>query len=322
MSPSVHSPTVSIVGGKTVGFFYQHEARAIAMGLTAVAYREVAQIQPRDLVAKQFGSGSLEAKRARSPSYMHAVACFNERVRWIQAVILCEDVGFPGQRSSAIAFFIDVGCECVQLGNYQTALEVVSALSAPSIALISNNMAVVSERARQKFEGLQVLLAQENHFENYRCHYQSACVRPHVPLLPVITQDLMRLEEGSKTYHPSNPRLIGIQKFSKIYTCIESFGRCRKNPYEVVYVAPVGGKRRPRGSNASEASRTSNGSGSSGSATGEKSASTVTTSRELEFVLTHWLYPPPPAMALYKTAARVLKKESQNLVATLDFLGL
>ena len=215
-------------------FFYQHTPREVAMALTYVTYDLVSRVSPQDLVSERFGGGSAEEKTARYPSYMRAVRSFNGRVRWIQAVILCEENGgYPRRRSVNITFFIDVATECLRFANFQTTLEVVSALSAPCIGLVSNNMAVVSERSRQQLANVKRVLAQDENYERYRTVYASCRLRPHVPLLPVTTQDLMRLESGSRTFHASSDRLINVRKFNKVYATMETFLQCREKPYTV-----------------------------------------------------------------------------------------
>ena len=209
--------TQIIMEGGPGSFFYHHTPKEVAMALTHVTHGLISQISPEDLVSEQFGRGSVEEKTLRYPSYMRAVRSFNDRVKWIQAVILSNgNSSYPGRRTMNITFFIEVGIECLRLANFQTTLEITSALSAPCINLVSNNMAVVSEKARQQLHRMKSIVAQDNNYHEYRAAYKSCCIRSHVPLLPVITQDLMRIENGSRSFHQQQ-ETHKREKFNKVY---------------------------------------------------------------------------------------------------------
>jgi hypothetical protein len=60
--------------------------------------------------------------------------------------------------------------------------------------------------------------------------------------------------------------------------------------------------------------------GSSGGGDGNKTV--LMGSSGLLHLFSNWLYPPPSDLELYKTASRVLAEENQNMLETLDYLGL
>ena len=80
------------------------------------------------------------------------------------------------------------------------------------------------------------------------------------------------------------------------------------------------------GSNASNGSNDSNGSSNvrivDGDGSDHDNSNVLISQPGLIHLLSHWLYPPPSNVELYKTASRVLAKENQNMLETLDYLGL
>ena len=321
-------------------FFYKHRPLEVAMALTYIAYNEVSQVRPFDLVRENFGSVGTEEKEASCPTYMHAVSSFNDRVRWVQAVILSEEPTYPSHRTRNIVFFIEVATCCLNLSNFHTALVIVSALSGPSICLVSNNMTLLSENLRQQLEDVKLVLSPSKNYEEYRARYARRRLRPHVPLLPVITQDIVRIENGNKNFNSGNKRLVNMRKFNKIYGTIESFLHCFENPYAIKIKSLVqlqGSEVRSLQSGSSSTidmdylsqkieeldaevgGTMSSTSSSTREDTGDSSLLVV---QELVQVMSTWMYPPPAGTTLFEIATKTLAAESQNLVATLDYLGL
>ena len=137
----------------------------------------------------------------------------------------------------------------------------------------------------------------------------------------VILDDLIKLEDGSKSFHSRNPKLIHIAKFRAIWSKIESFLRCQKHAYQQSHMNQRGAwARRLIKSSSSSPRSSSAATKTSGSAGGN--ANRTNAMGELAFTIRCWLYPPPPEMELYKCARQILAKESDNLVRTLDYLGL
>ena len=285
------------------GYLYRHTSHEVAMSLTFIGYDEISNVHPRDLSGKKFGIGTLATKTINSPTVMYVIQRFNTRVRWVCSVLLWKQIGTPGDRAATISFWIDVATECLSLHNFHTALIIMTALQSPCINVVTNNMSVVSERSKGKFEDMKMLMSHENNYERYRRICSECDGRPHVPAFPVITQDLMRLEDGTKSYHEENLRLINVTKFQKIFSKIDTFCSVRKNPYSIKNV--VSEKNRGR-------SNTSN----------PKDGNVLVIEAGMQHLLSHWLFPPPTEMELFHTARLVLDEESKNLVKTLDYLGL
>ena len=292
------------------------------MNLTAIAHAEISCIRPRDLTNKKFSKGTKYEKQKNSPSVFYVIDSFNDRVRWVSAVLLFNDVGTPGDRAATISYWIDVAFECVHLCNYQTALVIMSAFSSPCMNIVSNGMSVVAEKQRIKFEDMKYLMSSENRYQAYRRVFSKADGKPHVPAFPVVTQDLIRLEDGSKTFHAENKLLIHISKFNDIYNQIESLMSCIKNGYTMIDG--------DNSVNGTSSGKNGNGTSNSGSANNVNTIRTgdggnsglLKSSGGLIHLLLNWLHPPPSEMELYKTASRVLSEENQNMLETLDYLGL
>ena len=283
------------------GFLYRHTSQEVAMGLTSIAYGDMSQVRPRDLTGKKFSRGTMVEKKMNSPTVMYCIQRFNERVRWVCSVLLWKEIGTPGDRATTISFWIDVAVDCMSLHNFHTTLVIVTALMSPCMHVVTNGMSVVSERSRAKFEDMKAVMSHENNYERYRRVCAECDGRAHVPAFPVLTQDLIRLEDGTKSRHPNNSMLITVSKFNKIHEKIESFCSCRKNPYMI-------NQRVKRGRSSSTMKN--------------KDGNVLSTEPGMQHLLSHWLFPPPDEMELFRTASRVLAEESQNLVKTLDYLGL
>lgn len=302
--------------------FYRHTAKQVAQTLTLEAHERLLAVSSLDLCGKAFARGTMEQKESASPTVMANIKAFNERVRWVCAVLLCGEKGCPAQRSpSGVSFFINVATECIHLKNFQSALEIITALSTPAIQLLTNQLVGLSDNARAQYDKLKRLLSHQNNYEQYRYALEPCTSAPHVPALPVVTKDLIKLEDGCKSFHSRNPKLIHIAKFRAIWSKIESFLRCQKHAYQQSHMTQRGAwARRLIKSSSSSPRSTSAATKTSGSAGGN--ANRTNAMGELAFTIRCWLYPPPPEMELYKCARQILAKESDNLVRTLDYLGL
>ena len=332
-------------------YLYQHTPKEIAMNLTIMAFHEITNIPGRDLTGQKFNKGTKLDKKTNSPSVYYVIQHFNDRVRWVCAVLLFNEAGTPGERAATISFWVDVADECVALRNYQTALVIMSAFASPCMNIVSNGMSVIGAVQKMKYDNMKHLMSNEHKYQAYRRQWKEADGKPHVPAFPVLTQDLIRLEEGSKTYHVENNGLISISKFNNIFKKIDTFMNCIKNGYTIVHAGEDGtdggsggvghekasadNQHRPdsgrssRGSRSSRSSRSNRLSGSSGSrgsrgssGGGDGNKTVLVGSSGLLHLFSNWLYPPPSDLELYKTASRVLAEENQNMLETLDYLGL
>ena len=305
-------------------YLYRFTPKEIAMNLTVMAYHEITQVNARDLINKKFNRGTKKVKKLNSPSVFYVIDSFNDRVRWVCAVLLFNEIGTPGDRAATISFWVDVAYECVTLYNYQTALVIMSAFSSPCMSIVSNNMNILSEKQKIKYDNMKLLMSAENKYLAYRHHLMNSNGKPHIIAFPVLTQDLIRVEDGNKTYHNDNKLLIHIDKFYKIFHIIDNLMNSAENGYNIINGSSSNND--TSGSNTSNGSNDSNGSSNvrivDGDGSDHDNSNVLISQPGLIHLLSHWLYPPPSNVELYKTASRVLAKENQNMLETLDYLGL
>lgn len=64
--------------------------------------------------------------------------------------------------------FIQVADMCMKLRNFQTAMQIFSALNMTPIQRLKDEWKGLSKRSQQMYADLQILFASEGNFKNYR----------------------------------------------------------------------------------------------------------------------------------------------------------
>jgi len=67
-----------------------------------------------------------------------------------------------------LGLFIAVADSCLKLQNYQSAMQIFSALNMSPVQRLKDEWKALPKRSQQMYAELQVFFASENNFRNYR----------------------------------------------------------------------------------------------------------------------------------------------------------
>lgn len=100
------------------------------------------------------------------------------------------------QRKNILKQWIRIGDKCLELGNFNSFLTIVSALQSVSIMRLRKTWEMLSPRYQELFASLKAIVLPEKNFVAYRSRIRQQDI-PCVPYLGVYLTDLTFIEEGN-----------------------------------------------------------------------------------------------------------------------------
>lgn len=100
------------------------------------------------------------------------------------------------QRKNILKQWIKIGDKCLELGNFNSLLTIVSALQSVSIMRLRKTWEMLSPRYQDLFASLKAIVLPEKNFVAYRSRIRQQDI-PCVPYLGVYLTDLTFIEEGN-----------------------------------------------------------------------------------------------------------------------------
>ncbi len=170
---------------------------------------------------------------------------FNAVSFWCATSILTRDHGSK-KRTKMIAFFIQVADACVHLQNYQSAMQIYSALNFTPVERLESEWKGLSKKNKQMYDDLKALFESSGNFKKYRERLANT-KPPGIPLLTLILSDLTMIEEnetfkkndggesgeGEKEgFSEASDVLVHFEKMSMIYNTLSVLKRCLSVPFE------------------------------------------------------------------------------------------
>eukprot|EP01087_Luapelamoeba_hula_P022752 TRINITY_DN8235_c2_g1_i2.p2 TRINITY_DN8235_c2_g1~~TRINITY_DN8235_c2_g1_i2.p2 ORF type:complete len:430 (-),score=92.43 TRINITY_DN8235_c2_g1_i2:32-1321(-) len=156
---------------------------------------------------------------------------------WVATAILTVSSSAK-KRTKLIGLFALVGEACLQIQNYQSAMQIYSGLNITPVQRLKPSWKGLSKKHQDAYDRLATFFDNSSNFKNYRDAVK-ACQAPAIPLLSLILSDLTMIEENDN--HLENGELIHFEKMSMIYDTLSILKRLLTTPYTFAGVDPTGG---------------------------------------------------------------------------------
>jgi hypothetical protein len=173
------------LGGELIDFHPLELARQIT--LLEKGYLDA--IQPHELMNVAW---TKKTKEVLAPNVMTMIRFSNFLVDWMCTEILKPTD--PFERAVVINRFIYVGHYCMELNNFNASVEVLSALRRSSVYRLKRSWNLLSDRAWNVFEQMELLFEPDANYKNYRSVVEKVSP-PVIPYVGRLLSDILFLEE-------------------------------------------------------------------------------------------------------------------------------
>ncbi|KAG0659619.1 hypothetical protein C6P46_005110, partial [Rhodotorula mucilaginosa] len=217
----------------------------LARQLTIMESRIYCSIRPEELLAAAT-SGS-DSASCKSPSSADGPAKAVQSVRqmsalstrltgWIAETILNEHD--QKRRTGLVKFFIKLGNNLLELGNYNALFAVFTALSSSTISRLQKTWDGLAPKYRATFETLRKATDHTRNYAEYRQRVRQA-LPPCLPFVGLFLTDLIFVYEGNRAERvsPADPdlSLINFDRYHKMARVVGELQRFQ-SPYALVEV--------------------------------------------------------------------------------------
>lgn len=167
----------------------QLDAKDIAAQLTKYEWELFRQVQPREFV-----NGSWIKKNAEltTPVLYEMTRSFDKMTMWVGSEILQRKD--DAERRKCIAMMVNVGAECLELGNYWGAFEIASGLWIAPVYRLKADWSTMDRKVKQKYSQLIAATGVDGDFGAYRKMMLGGIGRPQIPQIPLHLRDLISLD--------------------------------------------------------------------------------------------------------------------------------
>ncbi|KAJ3444242.1 guanine nucleotide exchange factor [Anaeramoeba flamelloides] len=213
----------SITNWKVVKIFDLNEIE-LAKQLTLVEMDLFKKVEVSEMLNKRWS----KKDKNLTPNLINMIERFNEISLWIISSIL----SYPKKkmRSYIITKFIKCGKYCIDIGNFNTAMEINAGLNNSSIRRLEKSWDLVKQKHIENFENLAALLSSRKNSINLRNKLESFNNKPRLPYIGMFLSDLTFIEDGNKDY--SYNKLINFQKCSLLSNVILKIINCQEQNYD------------------------------------------------------------------------------------------
>eukprot|EP00466_Bigelowiella_natans_P006510 jgi/Bigna1/74300/fgenesh1_pg.28_\ len=195
------------VNEKKLGYFFKkfcpeimdirnYDVEQVCDTLMHVDHNLIKSISPRSFMKKLWknkNAGFL------CPDLMHAIATWNKRCYWVATAILNDDLGkngtvnlFAKKCKEFIKQFIDIGCACVQRGNFYCASCIICALKLQCVKRFKPAWDLLSKHSRKNMEFLEEACSRKSYWDRFGKAQREDEI--HIPHLPLYLDALYQIE--------------------------------------------------------------------------------------------------------------------------------
>ncbi|EGC30951.1 hypothetical protein DICPUDRAFT_40694, partial [Dictyostelium purpureum] len=207
---------------------YTLGATIIAQQITLIDNEMLMAIPPTQFLHGHF------TKLHLSPQYHDMVCKFNEWARWTSAEILSKEKLVD--RVACLSFFIDLGKNCVEMGNYSAANAILCGLNNSAVSRLKLTWEKITNKVNQDYDRLESLFDLSMNYKNYREEIKTTKAKI-IPYLGVFTKDLIAIEEGNDTF--TSNKLINTEKFRLLYGTIKRIQSYQQPLFNIKASEPI-----------------------------------------------------------------------------------
>ncbi|XP_063446007.1 ras-GEF domain-containing family member 1B-like isoform X1 [Mytilus trossulus] len=176
-----------------------------AQQLTHIELERLGQIGPEEFVqafAKEPVSSETSFKDMKKTSNLEAYVNWFNRLSYLITTEICSHLK-KKNRVKVIEYFLDVGKECINIGNFNSLIAIIAGLNMSQVSRLKKTWAKVNTA---KFEILEHQMDPSNNFGSYRSCLKAAMWRSEnatnarekivIPFFSLFVKDLYFLNEG------------------------------------------------------------------------------------------------------------------------------
>merc|ERR1711916_111656 len=173
-------------------------------------------------------------KEVLSPNVVELSERFNIISSWIATEILVLQI--PKKQGHLIEKFIKTANYCASIHNYNTLMEILSALNNSSISRLKKAWKFVSGDLQKQFYTLDTLMEARGNYRNYRTELKQAYKQKKfvLPYVGIFLRDLTFITEGNPLYivkkGSDGGEKMNKEILSLIYDCILGLKKCQQSP--------------------------------------------------------------------------------------------
>ncbi|KAJ2081034.1 Ras guanine nucleotide exchange factor bud5 [Coemansia sp. RSA 988] len=184
---------LSLDAYRRMSHIYQVSPADVACQLTIIESSCYCQIQPYELLNKEFSRGS----DSRATNVRQMSRWCTQITRWASVMILSETT--PERRCRLLKYFIELGIQLLALKNYDAVMAIKAAIYSAAVMRLKRTWSMLPNKYSIMCTRIHEAMDPGHNYANYR----SMLRRSQPPLLPFLglyLTDLTFLEDGNPTY--------------------------------------------------------------------------------------------------------------------------
>nr|XP_032814000.1 uncharacterized protein LOC116944481 isoform X2 [Petromyzon marinus] len=213
----------------------------LAQQLTGIELERMNDIGPEEFMQAIMAASSSSKQadgeenkgppKVQSPPLEVYVDWFN-RLTYLVATEICVP-GKKKQRARVMEFFIDVARECLNLGNFNSLMAIITGMNMSPVARLKKTWSHVNT---DKFQILEHHMDPTSNFCNYRTALRAAAQRAHaaqsdrekivIPFFSLLLKDIYFLNESSPSLLPSGH--LNVEKLQELTRQVREFVTWRR----------------------------------------------------------------------------------------------
>ncbi|KAJ2448358.1 hypothetical protein EV183_005481 [Coemansia sp. RSA 2336] len=184
---------LSLEAYRSISHIYQVSPVDVACQLTIIESSCYCQIEPHELINKEFSRGS----NSHAVNVRQMSRWCTQITRWASSMILLEPT--PERRCRMLRYFIDLGIQLLALKNYDAVMAIKAAIYSAAVMRLKLTWAVLPKKYTIFCRRLHEAMDSDRNYANYRNMLRRS-QPPLLPFLGLYLTDLTFLDDGNPTY--------------------------------------------------------------------------------------------------------------------------
>lgn len=185
-------------GQKAKNRIMDQNLEEIAKQLTMIQWIYFSDLDSSELIGANTSSiPKLDEKKIRSPTLTNMTERFDKVSFWVASQILtCKT---PQRQAQMIDRFVKILQHLIRMNNFETSMQIVSALDMHSVRRLKKTWKKVSNSSNETLSQMEKLLSPKNNYIEYRNYVKSKVRKgsPCLPWLAIVLKDLTYIAEGN-----------------------------------------------------------------------------------------------------------------------------
>ncbi|KAJ3014383.1 hypothetical protein HKX48_005186 [Thoreauomyces humboldtii] len=226
-SPSPWSPTHELLTLLREFDFLSQSSRRIAQQLTLVDSRLFRSIRPEEFTLLLWDRTPL--KPQLTSNLQRYIARFNRVGYWVGTVVC--SYAARSQRTEALEKFVKVAIRSMEVGNYNTAMAILSGLNTTPVSRLKRSFSGMSRTILTAYEDLETRLSYRSNYKVYRdiedqCRCRGGSV---IPFFGLVIKDLTFLNDGNSSHTVTG--LVNWEKMREVYDKVQGIREFQRGQF-------------------------------------------------------------------------------------------